>query len=132
MRSAIFFFLFICSTITTFAQQTAFTNVSLSKQNTLNFTVPKEVNVRHYRVEAGNDKDQLNVITTIPARGNSMLPTNYQYSVAAYNYTYYRVVAVEMGNGMPTSVIVSRPAKTPQHKMKEIELSPSAEITVHK
>lgn len=115
MKTTIILLAAIIISITTNAQE-AFTGISLKEDHnreTLAFSVPKEVNVRHYRIEASNDNVDFEVIATIRSKGNSVLAVNYKQDITAYDYTYYRVAVVNMSGEMPYSAVVTKltPAK---------------------
>ena len=75
--------------------------------NMISFTAPKEVNIRHYRIEASNDNIHFEVIATIQPKGNNIFPSKYRYDVAAYPYIYYRIGQVEMNGQMPYSSVAT-------------------------
>lgn len=105
----------------------SFKNVSLQtarNSQAVAFTIDREANVRHYRVEASNDGANYKVIGTMPSRGNSVVPANYKFDISAYSYAYYRVGMVEMNGQMPYSDVVKIKSKeegaTPaDHMLKE-------------
>jgi len=105
--------LIIVSVAQATAQQ-SFCSISLEKvrnRNLINFSVPKEVNVRQYRVEAGNDSTDFAVIGAVHAEGNSVFSKDYYYEVFGPTYKYYRVAIDGMGAGLKYSKIVSAPQK---------------------
>lgn len=85
----------------------------VQNREVISFTVSREVNVRHYRVEASNDNTNFNVIGTVKAAGNSVLARNYHFGLAGFTYKYYRVGVVGM-NGMQYSEVISTPEKIEQ------------------
>lgn len=116
MKKQILVVLAVISTFFAQGQEAGFCNVALSNVNdreSLSFTVTRETNVRHYRIEASNNNTDFEVIATVPSKGNSMTARTYSYGLAGYNYQYYRVAIVEMGSGMPYSAVVSKDHSQP-------------------
>ena len=96
--------------------QEAFTNVSLNvihDRGVINFTMPREVNVRHYRVEASNDNVSFEVIGTFASKGNSMLARNYKYELLDRSYKYYRIGMVGMNASLQYSAVLTAGTETP-------------------
>lgn len=86
--------------------QSIFSNVALVKghdRNIISFTLAKEINVAHYRVEAGNGSDEFDIIGTVPSTGNSVLVKAYSYDLAGLEYKYYRVGKVGMNGRLEYS-----------------------------
>ncbi|MCB0699996.1 MAG: hypothetical protein H6551_08710 [Chitinophagales bacterium] len=109
MKSIILFIAAVTTVFTAFAQG-AFNNVTLAEAHNrteLRFTATNNVNVRHYRIEAANSKDDFKVIATVASKTNSMRPTDYSVDLAGQDYTYYRVAKVAMDGSMPYSETVS-------------------------
>ncbi len=109
MKKTLLIAIAFVSAIAARGQQASFVNVTLQNEHgrqVLHFSVPAEKNVRHYRIEAGDDSTRLETITTIPARNNSVFKTDYLVDVSVYHHAYYRVGKVEMGGGMPYSSVV--------------------------
>ena len=121
---SIFLALVIAGISQVYAQQ-SFCNVSMDKvhdRKLINFIVPKEVNVRQYRVEAGNDSTDFTVIGTVPATGNCVFVKSYHYEVFEPAYKYYRIGLEPMGAGISYSgVITSRQPETEHPEQKEHE-----------
>jgi hypothetical protein len=127
---AIIFVLTICNAGAAFSQQ-AFSKVALKNlhnRESICFSVPKEVNVRHYRVEASNDNVNFDIIATIPAKTNSVLAVNYNYDLSAHAYAYYRIAMVGMNGDMPYSAVVARPLADPNPG--NIKTSPAGTISL--
>ncbi len=129
MKTSVLFLLAICSTFISRAQDVAFSNVSLQNSNdreVISFTTSREINTRHYRIEASNDNVHYDVIATVRAKCNQMLPANYSYDLTPSAYIYYRVGRVEMNGQLPYSAVVKMeaPAKTNQQQ----EIKPVVEM----
>lgn len=112
MKSIFFVLAAVCSVCVAAAQDAAFTQVALCtahKRTVLAFTVKREVNVRHYRIEAADDSVHFGVIATVVPGGNGLFPASYRYDVTVLRYRYYRVAMVGMDGTMPYSGRVTRP-----------------------
>lgn len=128
MKSVIIFLLVVSTSITSIAQQVAFSNISLeSKRNeeTITFTIPREVNVKYYRIEACNDNISFEVINTLRPEGNTMFAKTYTYNVAPYNFKYYRIGKVEMNGPLPYSDVVTKETTSPTQEMQYTEPTPA-------
>ncbi len=93
------------------AQEVAAAGISLTTANgrtAIHFTVPREVNVRHYRIEASDDSVHFGVVATLKSKGNSVMPNKYSCDLTAWNYKYFRIAIVEMNGSMPYSAVVQR------------------------
>lgn len=122
MKQAIIFILAICNTLVLSAQPTAFNNISLQSQQKrayISFSTRNEVNVRYYSIEASNDNKEFNIIGRLPATTNSMQPVRHQYDLSGFDYTYYRVMQLNMNGTVSYSEVVKVTAPT---KDKEQEL----------
>lgn len=120
MKATFLFLLAICIAQVAQAQQSPFSSISVQERNNaevLVFSVPREVNIRHYRIEAGDDSVNFEVISILQPKGNSMLCRTYHYDITAYSKVYYRVVKVEMNNGMPYSNVAAKKKQTPGNKI---------------
>lgn len=133
MKALTFFLLITCRTLSAYCQQQLFTSVSIENirgRKTVLFTLPREINVRHYRVEAGNDSVRFDVIATIRPYGNGQLARSYQYDLTAFSYKYYRVGIVAMGPSLPYSPVVhfnnTIQGATPAISPAPTQLSPGA------
>ena len=118
-------FIILVSIGTAHGQQ-AFSNISIDNthdRKMISFTLPKEVNIRLYRVEASNDSISFEVIATIPSKGNSVFPRSYGYDLSAWSYKYYRVGIVEMNGAMPYSMVVS--PKAAPNVQPDMNISPA-------
>ena len=71
------------------------------------FTVPSEVNVYQYRVEAGNDSTDLEVIGAVHPAGNSVFARSYHFDIYEPGYLYYRIGMVGMGSGIRYSKMIT-------------------------
>jgi hypothetical protein len=71
------------------------------------FGVPCESNVFSYRVEAGNDEHEFDIIGTIKPVGNTMLPKQYNYKIYDMQYKYYRIERIGMNGSQQCSTIVT-------------------------
>jgi|GEM_PF-2584472 len=99
----------IGSVISANAQSPAFTDAALQQvrsRQILSFAVPREVNVRYYRVEAGADSLHMGIIATIPAKGNSVMPVSYHYDATADKYAYFRVSRIGMNSDVQSSAVI--------------------------
>lgn len=122
MKQAILIIIAIATTFTSYGQ--AFSSVSIAHKNSeqLIFSTPKEINVRHYRIEAANNENDFEVIGRVDATGNNaMRGVQYAYNLAGQHYTHYRVVQVNMNGSMPASAIVSREVEQEEEYQPIIE-----------
>ncbi len=123
MKQIIMIFVLAISTFAQVSGQTAFSNVSLEmvqKSEVIRFTVSREVNVRHYRIEASNDNVNFDIIGTVKAVGSSIPARNYHFDLAGFNYKYYRVGVVGM-DALEYSSIISISAKTQQPQPENVQ-----------
>ena len=88
----------------------------IQNREIINFTVPHEVNVRHYRVEASNDNANFEVIGTFASQGNSVMPRNYSYELLDPSYKYYRVGVVGMNATLQYSAVLTPHKEMPNSK----------------
>lgn len=110
MKNQIVTVIAIISSFFAHAQSTTFNNVLIENRHgrdIMSFTVLHDQNVRHYRIEAGNDSSNLSVVATMPSIGNGIFATDYKFDVTAFHYMYYRIGKVEMSGQMPYSAIVN-------------------------
>ena len=123
MKPVLIILVLAASTFAHAYSQQAFSSISINKtenRNVINFTLPREVNINHYRVEAGNDSLNFEVIATIPSKGNDVLARNYSYDLAGYTYRYYRIGIVRMNGSLSYSQIVFE-KKDPANQNFKIE-----------
>ena len=100
-------------TIATQATAQTVTSVSLSAKNNevrLQFEVSKEVNIKYYLLEGSNDKEEYDVVTRIPSKGNSMLRRKYSVAISETDHNYYRLRQVDMNNACFYTAINNTPA----------------------
>lgn len=119
MKSVIIFLFAVSSAFVSIAQQAAFSNVSIDNnrnEETISFTIPREVNVKYYRVEASNDNITFEVINRVQPQGNTMFAKTYTYNVTAHNYKYYRIGKVQMNGELPYSAVISAKKEAPQYQ----------------
>jgi len=96
--------------------QQSFCSISLEKvrnHSMVNFSVPKEVNVSYYRIEAGRDSTAFEVIGTVRPAGNSVFAHNYHYEVYGPLYKYYRIAVVGMGFQIQYSNVITTRMQEP-------------------
>ncbi len=101
--------LFLMSSSVASSQDT-FTNLALntkSKRPALTYTVPKEANVYHYRIFAGDDSTSMKLIATLRPKSNSVMPQNYRFELADNYYKYYQVAIVRMNGKISYSKLAS-------------------------
>ncbi len=125
MKATLFVLIALSCTIIGHSQDVNVRSTTIQPEvngNMISFTTPKEVNVRHYRIEASNDNVHFEVIATIPSKGNNMLPSKYNYDVAAYPYIYYRIGQVDMNGQMPYSSVATNELVAKQHADKDMQL----------
>jgi hypothetical protein len=128
MKTLTTFFLLLVISIADASAQQAFSNVALDNMHNrrvLNFAIPRESNVRHYRIEASNDSLSFSVIATLPSKGNSALSQSYQYDITTYSYKYYRVGMVGMNGSMPYSKVVGT-----KHEVQDTNLEKEHSVIV--
>jgi len=117
MKKAIFFLYLLCEVFTANCQATTFSFISLGKSHQgelMRFCLPMESNTRYFRIEAGEDSLDLQLIATIPSKGNSVLPVLYNFDLAGFNYNYYRVGITKMDGSITWSpVVVKKKAEMP-------------------
>jgi hypothetical protein len=90
--------------------QQPFSSVTLgSVQNheVVSFSIPRETNVKYYRVEASNDSVNYEIIGTVRSTGNSVLAKTYHYELYQTAYKYYRIGMVGMNAGLQYSSIIT-------------------------
>ena len=117
MKTIMLFFAIITGCAIQVSGQAAFTNVSLNMihdREVVSFTIPHEVNIRQYRVEASNDSLNFDIIGTFPSKGNSVLARNYSYELLDHSYKYYRLGIVGMNASLQYSAVLT-PGKEMQH-----------------
>jgi hypothetical protein len=110
MKAINIIFLFVMCGIPPAYCQQFFSNVALAdahEHKMICFTLPKEVNVMYYRVEAGNDTNDLDIIGRVTSSGNSMLPKSYHYDLFAPEYKYYRIGIAGMDGSLHYSKLIS-------------------------
>lgn len=103
---------FVMLIATQVTAQRVFTKVnlrSIGSQGILTFSLPSEVNVIHYRVEASNDNNDFEVLGTVISKGNSIFEKSYNYGVYNMGYKYYRVGKVSMNGSLQYSQVISVP-----------------------
>lgn len=103
----------------------------MSGRERLVFSVSTEANVRYYRIEAGTDSSQLRVIGAVTSKGNSVHGRTYNLDLEGQANRYYRVVAVNMNGGMPSSNIVTTYVKKGSERSDIMEI-PGAAVLVNK
>lgn len=107
--------------------QHSFSNVkfTLSKQNPrISFTLPSEANVTYYRIDAGKDTTNFDIIGTVRSTGNSMLPKTYNYDLYHDGYTYFRVCKIGMDGSIEYSHIVDNKTPELKHQQRSIKATP--------
>jgi hypothetical protein len=112
MKSLSIIILAIAASYTQAKGQQAFKNAAILQIEhyfVVSFSVPSEVNIYQYRIEAGNDSTQMEVTGVIKPKGNSVMERNYLYETFDTAYKYYRVAAVGMGCQVRYSAIMIRP-----------------------
>lgn len=100
--------------------QHTFTNIALQtvqQQTEITFTLPSEANTSNFRIEAGNNGTDYNIIGTMPSKGNSVLPRTYTYRVFEPGYKYYRVGRVTMGGALSYSQTLEMMGREEMHQM---------------
>ena len=129
MKKVIFFLYLLFGALTADSQSATFSFISLGRSHQgelMRFCLPMESNTRYFRIEAGDDSLNLQLIATIPSKGNSVLPVQYNFDLAGFNYNYYRVGITKMDGSITWSPVVfksktiERPA-TPQDSIKAKE-----------
>ncbi len=111
MRSLSIIILAIAASYIQAKGQQAFKNATIQQTENhyvVSFSVPNEVNIYQYRIEAGNDSTRMEVTGVIKPKGNSVMERSYQYETFDTAYKYYRVAAVGMGSQLMYSAILSR------------------------
>lgn len=82
--------------------------------NTVNleFSVRKVQNVINYRIEAGNNPEQLELIGFVSPKKNTVLPTDFFFELtqSAASCKYFRIVEVNMNQAWTPSSLVEHPA----------------------
>ena len=109
MKTFNFFFAFAMICVFP-AQGQPFSSVALDNvrnSKVINFTLPRERNVRYYRVEASNDNYDYQIIGTVRSTGNSVLTKSYRYKLYEPGYKYYRVAMVGMDASLQYSAVIS-------------------------
>jgi len=89
--------------------QESFCSVSHSavhNHNVITFSVPREANVYQYRVLAGSDSTNMQLIGTIKPKGNKVTAQDYTYDVYDPQHTYYQIVLIGMDSRMRYSSVV--------------------------
>jgi len=112
MKSTSILFLFVMLSASQAFSQKYFNNVALLNvhgRNIINFSLPKEVNVVYYRVEAANDTAEFDIIGRVASTGNSMLPKSYNYELYATSYKYFRIGMVAMDGSLHYSELINMP-----------------------
>src|SRR6218665_1238083 len=118
-------YLLIVSLIALAAQATGqtVTSASLSTKNDetrLQFEVSKEANIKYYLLEGSNDKEEYEVVTRIPSKGNSVLKRKYTVTISGTSHSYYRLRQVDMNNGcFYTAIEKSRVVPVPVEESAE-------------
>ncbi len=113
-----------CALSQAHGQQT-FSHLSIDKvqrREVINFSVPRETNVRHYRVEASNDNNNYEVIGTVKAAGNSVLARDYHFDLTGFKYKYYRLGIVGV-TSLQYSPVLSLPSG--------VQRAPGSEKEIH-
>ncbi len=90
--------------------QKVFTDVVIDQYHShkaISFTVPSEANVSHYRVLAGNDTTNLEILGNIYSGGNSLFARDYHYEIYEPLYTYYRIALICMDGKLKYSPVVT-------------------------
>lgn len=109
MKKAIFFLYLLSGVCTAYSQRPVFSTVALGHihhREMIVFALPRESNTRYYRIEAGNDSLDMQLIATIPSKGNSVLPVQYNFELTGFAYNYYRVGKTGMDGSILWSPVV--------------------------
>lgn len=93
--------LLIKATTVSAKRPAVFTSIYLVPGNycpRLSFGVNHVQNVRAYRIEAGNDPDDLELLGRVLPKNNSVLPCRFAFPLpgADFDYKYYRIVQETM------------------------------------
>jgi len=136
MKTLNIFFLLATISVSMARGQQVFSSASFGNihgREMISFTVPREVNVFQYRVEATNDSVGFEIIGTILPTVNSVLAKSYHYEVYQPLYTWYRIGQVGMDSKLyytPWMAAKKQPEKTkPIPDMENAAREPAIEIS---
>ncbi len=111
MKKTLFIIAAAISAHCSIAQTATFTDVKFQhahNREVLGFTIAREQNVRHYRIESGTDSAHMSVVAVIPSRGNSVLSTVYHFDATLYKGNCYRIGKVDMNGQLTYSPVVHK------------------------
>ncbi len=109
MKTLNFFFAFAVICVFPAQGQQAFTSVALGNagnHKVVCFSLPRETNIKYYRVEASSDSINYEVVGTIRSTGNSVLAKSYRYELYEPAYKYYRIGMVGMNATLQYSAVI--------------------------